>query len=201
MERDRQAPQPLTEWDRIKYGIFAGESGGDYNALYGYSNRPGGAFAERPLTGMTIDEALAFAAPSGEYGQWVKGQIGRVATPMGAFQVVGTTLRAAKEGLGLRGDEVMSPALQDKIGRWIYENQGTGAWVGYKGPRDSYTPNEGGVAFASNEGNALAAMSPAQAAQNALATQQQPFQMVDMRQSVEPFLNPNRGRNALAMRG
>jgi hypothetical protein len=50
-------------------------------------------------------------------------------------------------------------------------------------------------------GNALAGMAPAQAPQNALAAQQQPFQMVDMRMDVTPFLNPNRGRNALAMRG
>jgi hypothetical protein len=150
MERDRQQPQPPTEWERIRNGIFAGESGGDYNAVFGYANRPGGKFADRPLTSMTVDDALTFAAPSGEYGQWVKGQIGRVATPMGAYQVVGTTLRAAKEGLGLRGDEVMTPILQDKIGQWIYAQQGTGAWEGYKGPRDSYDPALGGVAYASN---------------------------------------------------
>ncbi len=48
-------------------------------------------------------------------------------------------------------------------------------------------------------GNALASMAPTQPQQNALAVPQ--FQMTDMRQSVEPFLNPNRGRNALAMRG
>lgn len=47
-------------------------------------------------------------------------------------------------------------------------------------------------------GNALATVAPP--SQNALApAAPQPFQMVDMRQSVEPFLNPNRGRNALAM--
>jgi hypothetical protein len=42
-------------------------------------------------------------------------------------------------------------------------------------------------------------MAPGQPPQNALAPQ--PFQMVDMQQDVTPFLNPNRGRNALAMRG
>lgn len=131
-------------WTPIKNGIFAGESGGDYNALFGYSNREGGKFAGKKLTDMTVDEALAFAAPSGEYGSWVKGQIGRVATPMGAYQIVGTTLRAAKEGLGLTGDEVMTTELQDKLGMWIYEQQGTGAWEGYAGPRDSYESYAGG---------------------------------------------------------
>ena len=114
--------------DELRRNVFPGESGGDYNALFGYANRPGGQFANTQLTNMTVDQALQFANPSGEYGQSVKGQIGRVATPMGAYQVVGTTLRGAKEGLGLTGDEVMTPELQDAIGMWIYQNQGPGAW-------------------------------------------------------------------------
>lgn len=128
------------EWGPIRNGIFAGESGGDYNALYGYQNRKGGKFANVRLTEMTVNQAIAFSAPSGPYGQWVKNTIGRVATPMGAYQIVGTTLRAAKKGLGLKGDEVMTPELQEMLGQWIYRQQGTGAWQGYKGPRDSYTP-------------------------------------------------------------
>lgn len=120
------------DWSRIQQGIFAGESGGDYGALFGYQNRPNGRFSGVDLTKMTVDQALDFANPSGPYGQYVKGQVGRVATPMGAYQIVGTTLRAAKEGLGLQGDEVLTPAMQDKLGQWIYKTQGTGAWEGYK---------------------------------------------------------------------
>lgn len=120
------------EWSRIQQGIFEGESGGDYGALFGYQNRPGGKFSNIDLTKMTIDEALEFANPSGNYGQFVKGQVGRVATPMGAYQVVGSTLRDAKKGLGLSGQETMSKDMQDQIGRWIYKTQGTGAWEGYK---------------------------------------------------------------------
>ena len=120
------------DWSRIQQGIFSGESGGDYGALFGYQNRPGGKFADIDLTKMTIDEALEFANPSGNYGQFVKGQVGRVATPMGAYQVVGSTLRDAKKGLGFSGQETMSPEVQDIIGKWIYKTQGTGAWEGYK---------------------------------------------------------------------
>ncbi len=123
-------------------GIFAGESGGDYNALFGFSNRPGGQFSNVRLTDMTVGEALAFADPSGPYGQWVAGQVGRVATPMGAYQVVGTTLRAAMQGLGLTGNERMTPELQDRIGQWIYENQGIGAWEGFQaGVTELATPD------------------------------------------------------------
>ena len=138
--------------EEVKNGIFAGESGGDYNALFGFQNRPGGKFQDVKLTDMTVDQALQFAAPSGEYGQTVKGQIGRVATPMGAYQIVGTTLKAAKDGLGLTGNEVMTPELQDALGGWILANQGTGAWEGYKGPRDGYAPASGGAVTMSTSG-------------------------------------------------
>lgn len=144
------------EWAKIRNGIFAGESGGDYNALFGYSNRPGGKFSQKPLTSMTVDEALAFADPSGPYGQWVKGQVGRVATPMGAYQVVGTTLKAAKQALGLTGTEVLDQATQDRIGQWILANQGTGAWEGYRGPRDEFTPSNTGGPASDYAGGAVA---------------------------------------------
>jgi hypothetical protein len=127
----------MATWSDIQRGIFAGESGGDYGALFNYQNRPDGQFSNVDLTQMTVDEALQFASPSGPYAQYVKGQVGRVATPMGAYQVVGTTLRAAKQGLGLTGNEKMTPELQDRIGKWIYKTQGTGAWAGYKGPQAS----------------------------------------------------------------
>ena len=118
--------------DELKRTVFPRESGGDYDALYGFSNRPGGKFSNVKLTDMTVDQALAFANPSGVYGQWVKStrpdkQYG-IATPMGAFQIVGTTLRGAKQGMGLTGNERMTPEMQDKIATWIYNTQGPSAW-------------------------------------------------------------------------
>ena len=135
--------------DLAQQNIFPGESGGDYDALFGYSNRDGGRFSGVQLTNMTVDQALDFSKPSGEYGQHVKGEVGRVATPMGAYQVVGTTLRAAKDGLGLTGNETMTPELQDRIGEWIYQNQGPGAWEawgkgGGAGGGGSSAPQRGG---------------------------------------------------------
>lgn len=180
----------MATWDQIRNGIFAGESGGDYNALFGYSNRDGGAFSGVRLTDMTVDQALNFANPSGPYGQHVKGQIGRVATPMGAYQVVGTTLRAAKDGLGLTGSEILTPELQDRIGQWIYANQGAGAWEGYRGPRDDLPST-----YAPQATNALAQPLPQE---NAL---RQPTLADFGFQST--YLDPaafQRPRNALAYR-
>jgi hypothetical protein len=119
--------------EQLKRMVFPGESGGDYNALFGYANRPGGQFEGVRLTDMTVNQALQFSDPIGPYAQSVRGQIGRVATPMGAYQVVGKTLRAAMNGMGLTGNERMTPELQDQIGMWIYQNQGPGAWEAWGG--------------------------------------------------------------------
>ena len=124
------------DFNIIKRDIFRGESGGDYNALFNFQNRPGGLFDDVKITDMTVDAALDFAQPRSGYGNYVKmaNPKGEYATPMGAYQVVGNTLKMAKRGLGLRGDELMTRDLQDRIGRYIYDKQGTGAWAGYKGP-------------------------------------------------------------------
>jgi hypothetical protein len=42
--------------------------------------------------------------------------------------VVGSTLRDAVRGLGLTGNEKYDAATQDRIGQWVYENQGPQAW-------------------------------------------------------------------------
>jgi hypothetical protein len=125
----------MASWAEIRNGIFAGESGGDPNALYGYANRPGGRFAGVNVSDMSVADVMAFTDPRGEYAQHVKSQIGRVATPVGNFQVVGSTLRDAVKGMGLTGTEKFDAATQDAIGQWIYSQQGTGAWEGYKGPQ------------------------------------------------------------------
>lgn len=122
----------------VRQAIFKGESGGDYDTLYGNSHRAGGKFAGVKLTNMTVNEALEFSKAGGDYARWSKTQKGvkpgTYATPMGAYQVVGTTLQNAVKALGLKGDEKMTPELQDKIGDYIYQTQGTNAWKGYRGP-------------------------------------------------------------------
>lgn len=119
-------------WPEIQANIFAGESGGDYNALFNYQNRPNGRFSDVNLTSMSVGDVLAFQDPNGPYAGYVKGQVGRVATPVGAYQVVGRTLRDAVNALGIDPSQPFDQATQDRIGRWIYDTQGTGAWGGYR---------------------------------------------------------------------
>jgi hypothetical protein len=120
----------LYNWDEIQRRIFATESGGDYNALYNYQNRPDGRFSDVQLTEMPISDVLSFTNPQGEYASYVRGQVGRTATPVGAYQVVGSTLRNAVEALGIDPSTPFNQETQDRIGRWILENQGPQAWEG-----------------------------------------------------------------------
>ena len=132
---------------RIRAGIFAGESGGDYDALFGFSNRPGRAWSHIKPSQMTVGQVLELqsARGPGSYGQWTKDQLGRsgqrarIATPVGAYQVVGTTLKHAVNALGLDPNIPFNQETQDRIGQWILEQQGTGAWEGYRGPGDPST--------------------------------------------------------------
>jgi hypothetical protein len=132
-------PQPISAgpqgWAPIRAGIFKGESGGDPNTLYGHVEKSG-PFAGTKVTGMTVDQALAFSAPNGPYGSWAKSK-GISAAPMGTYQIIHSTLRdLVKPGMGLTGSEIMTPDLQEKMGQFIYSKQGTGAWSGYRGPAD-----------------------------------------------------------------
>ena len=113
-------------FDQIKPDIFRGENPRrDYDARWNYQNRPGGDFDNIKITDMTVDEALHFSSSAGSnYGNYVRSELNKIkpgsgvyATPMGAYQAVGNTLKMAKKGLGLSGDETMTPALQDRIGQ------------------------------------------------------------------------------------
>lgn len=124
-------------WNDFAPVVKARESGGDYNALYKFSNREGGPFEGKNVTEMTVNEALAFADPSGPYGQWVAqtrpDQENGVATPLGAYQIVGSTLRGIRDGMGLTGDEIMTPELQDRMAQWLYANEGEKPWAASAG--------------------------------------------------------------------
>lgn len=118
-------------WEQHQRNIFGGESGGDYDALFGYHNRPDGAFSNVKVSQMPVGDVIDFTDPSGTYGRWVKSQLGYTATPVGAYQVVGTTLRDAVSALGIDPEQKFDKATQDKIGQYILKTQGTGAWEGY----------------------------------------------------------------------
>lgn len=102
------------------------EGGGAWNTLYGHSQN-GGAFDGVDVSNMTLAELERFQDPNGPYGQWVKGQVGHVATPAGRFQIVGRTMRAAREGMGLSPDTKFSPQTQTAMASYLARNRLAGA--------------------------------------------------------------------------
>lgn len=125
------------------------EGGGDYNTLFGHSQRANGAFAGVQPSNMTIAELLDFTKPSGAYGQWVKGKVGRVATPIGRFQFVGSTIREVAKDLGIDiNNTVFDENTQNQFfnhyaNKVLGDKQGAsaraalrGAWEGFKNVPD-----------------------------------------------------------------
>jgi hypothetical protein len=91
------------------------EGAGNPSTLFGHSQRSGGPFAGVDVSKMTIGQLRDFSRPDGDYGQWVKGQVGRVATPMGFGQIVGTTMRNTADALGLPDETVFDEATQSRM--------------------------------------------------------------------------------------
>lgn len=91
------------------------EGGGNYDTLFGHSQKEGKAFSGKKVSEMTIGELKEFTNPSGSYGQWVKSKVGRVATPMGRYQIVGSTLKQTAKEMGLSDDTVFDKNTQDAM--------------------------------------------------------------------------------------
>lgn len=102
------------------------EGAGSYDTLFGHAQRRG-QFAGVKVSGMTVGEAIAFSSPSGPYAQSVKKKIGRVATPMGRYQIVGTTLRNAVKEMGLSMDTPFDKNTQDRIAAHLAKRRIKGA--------------------------------------------------------------------------
>ncbi|MCZ4089326.1 hypothetical protein [Sinorhizobium psoraleae] len=124
------------------------EGAGGYDTLYGHAQR--GKFAGTDVSAMPIRDVLAFTDPSGPYAQSVKSQIGRVATPVGRHQIVGTTLRNAVAELGLDPNATFDAATQDRIALHLAKNRVASAdtmpgkiaalrseWHGFRGVPDA----------------------------------------------------------------
>jgi len=84
-----------------------------YDALY-YGYRP--PAGQKPLTAMTLDEVDALQGAMGKH------------TPVGRYQFVRPTLGGLRSKLGLAGEELFTPELQDAMGRQLI------TWRGYDNP-------------------------------------------------------------------
>jgi peptidoglycan hydrolase-like protein with peptidoglycan-binding domain len=99
------------------------EAGG-YDTLYGNFERGSTPFKGVSVSNMTIGELTEFSRASGAYGKYVKPRLakntlaykkGYTSTPMGKYQIVGSTLRDLTNRMNLPADTVFNKETQDKM--------------------------------------------------------------------------------------
>lgn len=125
-----------------------------YDTLYGNFETQETPFKGTQVSTMTLGELYDFSKPSGEYGKYVKPRLaktteaykrGLTSTPMGKYQIVGTTLRNAAKKMNLPPETVFNKETQDKMFLFLAKdavNRATsaaqkrknlrGVWEGFK---------------------------------------------------------------------
>jgi muramidase (phage lysozyme) len=103
--------------------IGKGESGGNYNAVYGGKEEP-------TLSSMTVDQVLA-------YQDKLK-TAGADSTAVGKYQFLNKTLSGLKDKLKLTGSEVFDGTLQDKLALAKLQERGFNDYVAGKLPANSF---------------------------------------------------------------
>ncbi len=119
------------------------EGGGNYSTLFGHSQKD--KFSGVDVSKMTIGQLKEFSNPKGSYASFVKSKVGRVATPMGRYQFVGSTMSKVASEMGLSDDTVFDSKTQDAMfkfylnkrisqGKTMDEkvSQVRNAWEGFK---------------------------------------------------------------------
>lgn len=118
-EANTTLPAPFSSL-RDSIAIGEGTLGGE-----GYDTILAGAqekFGVQP-TQMTLDEVIAFQE-SKEFRDFSKQTVGRIATPVGKYQIVGRTLKGLKRIHKLDGNQKFTPAFQDLLFVRLLEGRG-----------------------------------------------------------------------------
>ncbi|MDN3713351.1 hypothetical protein QWZ10_19390 [Paracoccus cavernae] len=110
----------LTQWGKDGAAAQKGildliaqrESGGDYNATLDNGRWTGGA---RNLVNMTLKEILALQSTMRTPENRALYGDGKGSSALGRYQIVGSTLEGLIKDLGLSGDELFSPEMQDRL--------------------------------------------------------------------------------------
>lgn len=99
--------------------IGGAEADGQYNAIYGNAGQ-----TKVQVTGMTLSEVLTYQR------QLIAS--GAAGSAIGKYQMLPNTLRGAMKSLGLTGDEVFSPAMQDELALHLLKQRGYDDFVAGK---------------------------------------------------------------------
>jgi len=97
------------------------DEGGYDRLLGGQEDR----FGVKPSE-MTVAEVLAFQKERGDgsYADYSKDTVGRIATPVGKYQVVGSTLQSLVDKGIVDENEMFDAATQERIGSYLIQSRG-----------------------------------------------------------------------------
>lgn len=96
--------------------IRKGENASSYDGMY--------ADNKAKVTGMTVDELMS-AQDKSIADQRAKGtKSDEISSASGAYQFMRNTMTDIKKGMSLKGDEKLTPELQDNMARWLLERRG-----------------------------------------------------------------------------
>lgn len=100
------------------------ESNGNYNARYGDATNTNAPH----FTSMSVEQVLAW-------------QQGRKFSACGKFQIIRATLAGLVQTLGLRGDELYDPSLQDRMAIQLLKERGLEAFLNGTMAREDFALN------------------------------------------------------------
>jgi len=95
-----------------------------YDTLFGNFETKDTPFKGFSVSNQTVGQLIDFSQPSGEYGKYVKPRLpkttaaykkGLTSTPMGKYQIVGSTLKDLVKRMNLPPDTVFNKATQDSM--------------------------------------------------------------------------------------
>jgi len=106
-------------------GILNRVEASSYDTLYNNAENKSDTFKGTKVSTKTLGELYDFTKSGGEYDKYTKGIRNSTvkATPLGKYQIVGATLKAAAKALGLEDNTVFTPEIQDKIFIYLLEQR------------------------------------------------------------------------------
>ena len=95
-----------------------------YDTLFANAEKTSKQFKDVKITNMSIGDLIEFTEPSGAYGKWVKPRLPEdteayqkdlTSTPLGKYQIVGTTLRKLVKDYGWDLEDKFTKEVQDRM--------------------------------------------------------------------------------------
>lgn len=138
------------DWETALPEIDKTEGRGDHDALFGRAASKGSPFHGVKVSEMTIGEVKKFQESGGPYGRYVKKHSPEKAfsTPVGRYQIVGTTLitalqSLANDGIVIPDDQLFDAETQLILAKKIFNLQGAEAWEALKKGYPDWKKNQG----------------------------------------------------------